>query len=485
MMRTTPVTRSSWRFVLRTAVFVSVLITLNPMPSRAQTLDDQVRRLVSEVQQLREELDLVKQEMRRMRPAAYPVAIASTDVAGVLPADPATAEVAAREPQQEVTSAEVLPLIQAQLNEQAQSKVESNSKFPMRLFGTVVSNTYMNTGEPNWLDVGNVVTPVPAGLPTGSFNSSLRQSRIGAIVDGPMIGKMKSSALMAMDFFGGTPNFQMGEVIGIPRLLYAYFRVEGEKTAFEVGHDHAILAPKNPTSLTGMAFPILFRAGNLYLRAPQIRVEQVLASGNFGQLRIVGGILAPVAGDFSTASYLFVPPNLAGERSRRPAVESRISWRQKPAGPYEEPKWEFGISGHYAKERYLTGLRPSKVIAGDFDVNVKRLGFGGEFFAGENLDQFGASIAQIGRSVGGFGEVRLAATRKLEFNGGYGTDHLYKINRFPGLTLKKNSSPFANTIYQVTPELGMSLEWRKLETTPLRGGVRRNNHFDLTFAYSF
>ena len=195
-------------------LLISLVVTLSPSLVGAQTLEDQVRQMAAEVRQLREELDLVKDELRRSKPAVYPVRVASTDVSGLLPGlvgtAPAPAPPATQAPQEQPTSAEALPLIRAQLLEQAQSKVESNSKFPMRLSGTVASNTYLNTGEPNWLDLGNVIMPKPAGLPAGSFNSSLRQSQVGVIVDGPMIGKMKSSALMAIDFFGGPPNFQNG-----------------------------------------------------------------------------------------------------------------------------------------------------------------------------------------------------------------------------------------------------------------------------------
>src|SRR5207244_88215 len=89
-----------------------------------------------------------------------------------------------------------------------------------------------------------------------------------------------------------------GQVMGLPRLLYGYVRLDGEKIGIEIGQDQMILAPKNPTSLLGTSFPTLYRSGNLYLRAPQIRAERLLASGDFGQIRAVGGIMAPIAGDF-------------------------------------------------------------------------------------------------------------------------------------------------------------------------------------------
>ena len=59
--------------------------------------------------------------------------------------------------------------------------------------------------------------------------------------------------------------------MGLPRLLVAYARVDGAKTSVEIGQDHMILAPRDPSSLAAASFPLLFRSGNLYLRAPQVR----------------------------------------------------------------------------------------------------------------------------------------------------------------------------------------------------------------------
>ena len=94
-----------------------------------------------------------------------------------------------------------------------------------------------------------------------------------------------------MDFFGGIPGFATGQVMGLPRLLVAFARFEGKHTAVEVGQDHMILAPADPTSLASFAFPALFRSGNLYLRTPQARIE-----GRFGShVSVMGGIVAPIS----------------------------------------------------------------------------------------------------------------------------------------------------------------------------------------------
>jgi hypothetical protein len=297
---------------------------------------------------------------------------------------------------------------------------------------------------------------------------------------------MRLNGALFLDFFGGVPNFQTGQVMGLPRLLYAYIRLDGEKTAFEIGQDHMILAPRNPTSLAGMSFPTLYRSGNLYLRTPQVRAERVFDAAGSSQVRVVGGVVAPVAGDFGgpNSSYSFVPSNLAGERSRMPAFQSRLSWSAAPAGPYEQPQWEFGVSGHYGREHYLSGVVPSWTAAADFDATAGKFGLSGEIFVGRNIDAFGGSLAQIAKSHGGFLEARLAATSRLSFNGGYGTDRLFEMTKFPG-TFSRNATVFANTMYRFTPEFAAALEYQRLVTQPLRDSARRNNHFNLTFAYSF
>lgn len=448
---------------MKLTISLLLLIGISGQAAYAQTLDEDVKAMRAEIQRLREEVAELRQELHGT------TATTQQDTS-------------------ELSPMEAVPLIQAQVRELAQSKVETNSKFPMKVFGTIFSNTVWNSGEANWLDIPNLVEAIPPGRPTGSFTSTLRQTRVGAMLDGPFIGSMKASAFLAMDFYGGIPNFATGPVMGLPRLVYAYGRLDGKRTAFEVGQDYMIVAPRNPTSLSNEAFPMLYRAGNLYLRVPQVRAEEVLAAGGFGEIRATGGIVAPIAGDNTNSQYDFDPPTLAGERSRMPGFQGRLSWRAAPAGPYEKPKWEFGGSGHYSRDRYLNGSLisniPSWVGAFDFDLTVGRFGTGGEYFYGRNIAQFGGSVGQIARSRGGFVEGRFAASRQLSFNGGYGSDRLFNLSHFP-VPLSSNSGAFGNWIYQFTPEFAASMEYQWLGTRPLLTSTRQNRHVGLTFAYSF
>jgi hypothetical protein len=414
------------------------VLVLFASPLYAQTLEERLTAMQAEIQALRAEVNELKQQAR------------------------------------------VVPLVQAQVTEFAQTKVESSSRFPVKLFGTISSNTFWNSNDTDWLDIPNIA----AASRGGSFSSSLRQSRIGASIDGPDIHGFKTSGVLSMDFFGGISNFSTGQTMGIPRLVYAYMRLDGTRTAFQIGQDHMILAPKNPTSLASMSFPSLYRSGNLYLRAPQVRVEQTLASGGRGELRATVGILAPIGGDLNAPALQFVPPNLAGERSRKPATQARIAFRAEPAGPYEKAPWEFGVSGHYSQEKYGGTTAASYVWSADADATFGRVGFGAEFFNGTNIDAFGGAVGQFAKSRGGFAEVRLAASDRLSFNTGIGTDRLYNWLSF-NPARRNNTSGFANAIYEFTPEFAGSFEYRHLRTGHTPTGKVSNNHFNLTFNYSF
>jgi cell division protein FtsB len=387
-----------------------------------------------------------------------------------------TAQPAAVDPVAQLPAA--VELLQTQVAELAQTKVESTSRFPVKLFGTIHAHAFSNSGTPNWLDIPNLVNPPPADGHTGTFSISLRQTRIGFTADGPMLGSVRTSGVVAMDFFGGIPGFQTGQVMGLPRLLVAFARLDGEKTAAEIGQDQVMLAPKDPTSLAGFAFPLLFRSGNLYLRAPQVRVERTIA----GPLRIAGGIVAPIGGDLVGEDYRFVPPALAGERSRRPGVQGRLAWTTTDDA--NAPRVvDVGLSGHYAWERRPLQLADSWAGALDFTLRRGWIGVAGEVFTGENIDAFGGALGLDARADGGWAELQVRPTSRVSMQAGAGVDDIR--NAALNLPRRRNLSAYGNVIVSITPEVETSFEYRWLETTPPGVAERRNNHFDWVFAYKF
>lgn len=433
-------------------VLLSVLVLLVVgRPAAAQDTADIKR----ELGELRKEIAELRAEL-----AALKGARATVPGAPPTPQDPA------------------IELLRSQIAELAQTKVESTSRFPLKLFGTVHAHLFANSQTANWLDNPNLVNPPPADGHNGTFSASLRQTRIGVTADGPTLGNVRTNAVLTMDFFGGIPGFQTGQVMGLPRLLVAFARLEGERTAAEIGQDHVILAPKDPTSLAAFAFPLLFRSGNLYLRAPQVRVERALTS----RIKASGGIVAPIGGDLAIEDYRFVPPALGGERSRRPGVQARLGYA---SGEADAPRLaDFGISGHYGWERRPTELADSWAGAMDFALRRGWIGVAGEVFSGENIDAFGGALGLDARAAGGWAELQVRPATRLAIHAGGGVDEIRGAAR-AAVVRRRNQSAYGNIIFTVTPEIETSFEYRWLATSPRGAGDRRNHHFDWVFAYKF
>ena len=425
---------------------------------------------------LQDELTTLRNEVASLRAAIGELGAASGPSAQ-LPA-PQTVAPDVQPPISQVTP-EMLDVLKSQIEEHAQSKVESASRMPVKLTGTILTNTYVNSGEGNWQENPNLVgNPSTESGARGSMSATARQSRIGLDVGGIDVGNWQASGTIIADFLGGVPGFQTGTVMGLPRLLYAFGRVESDHTAVEIGQDHAILAPRDPTSLAAFSFPLLFRSGNLYLRVPQARVERKLR----GDLTATVGIVAPIAGD-AASSYDFAPPPGTGERSMRPAFEGRLGFAR---GSTDTPREiNVGVSGHYGWRRSVTALNEAWAVALDFNGRAGRIGAAGEYFAADNAEPFGGGISQGGRASGGWAEGRFSLTEQATLTGGFGRD---KPADALGRVLRQdNRTLFASAIVKLTPEVSASLEYRWMQTrlgstAPVS---RENNHVNAVFAVKF
>ncbi len=427
--------------------------------------------VATELARLRAEVAALRGELASVRGVAAVAASAPTG-AGLVPtptmlaaASLATSTTAvAAQPEQ---AAPGVDMLRTQVDEMSQTKVESRSRMPVRLFGAIVSNTVGNSGAANWLENPNIADADPPGTTPGSFTSTLRQSQIGLNVGPIPVGGLTASGAVVADFMGGVPGFVTGTVMGLPRMVYAFARLESERTALQVGQDLNLLAPRDPTSLAAQSFPLLFRSGNLYLRSPQVRLEQKLGAG----ITLKGGIAAPLAAD-AINFYTFAPAPGAGERSQRPAFEGRADYTA--GSPDTGSEFTIGVSGRYGWRKPLTEVQSAGSYAVDFNARVGRIGTAGEFFYTDDAAEFGAGVAQARPARGGWVEARLGLTSKISTNVGVGLDEVRET--VPLGARRENKSAFGNVIFDLTPEVAVSMEYRWLETQLGNAFVKRDNH---------
>ncbi len=450
-----------------------------------QDLQAQVRELKEMITEMRAEVARSRAETRALR---QELEAGRTDSASVTPArQSSTGSGEAAENREEQTTEQRLAqleeeqqLLNGKINEQHQTKVESASKYRVRLSGIVLANLFTNQGAVENQDVPSWAVsrgPLDSG---GSFGATLRQSQVGLEVFGPEVAGAKAKGDVQFDFFGGFPGNFNGVSTGIVRMRTATVRLDWQHTSVVAGQDNLFFSPVSPTSLASLGVPALAFAGNLWGWIPQLRVEHRFDLSDRSRVNLQGGILDPLDGEFPSDSFFRSPQ--AGERSRQPAYASRVAWSH-PAfgrtltlgvgGYYSRQKWGFGrnVDGWAATSDWTVPLGPRFDLSGEFYRGRAVGGLNGGIgqsiiFVGSLTDP--TTVVQGLNSAGGWAQLKFRATDKLEFNGAYGEDNP-QARQLRGLpysqsALARNQSAFGNFIYQPRSDLLFSLEYRHMRT---------------------
>jgi hypothetical protein len=396
-------------------------------------------------------------------------------------------------------------LADAKITEQSQTKVESASKYRVRLSGIVLMNVFENRGTVDSQDVPEIATEPGPLDSAGSFGASLRQSQIGLEAFGPDVAGARTSADLKFDFAGGFPNVSNGTSLGIMRLRTGTIHLDWTNTSVIAGQDQLFFAPLMPTSLASLAVPALSYAGNLWGWTPQVRVEHRLAVSENSSLLIQGGILDSLTGEPPMSSY--ERSATWGERSGQPAYATRISWRFRAF----DQDVTIGAGGYYGRQNWGFN-RNVDGWAGTTDLTLplgRLFQFTGEFYRGRAVGglsgAFGQDVLFSGSfydgattvkgldSMGGWTQLKFKPTEKLEVNGAVGLDNPFagELRRFPetssfyGTLLSKNWSPFVNFIYQLRSDVLFSAEYRRIQTFQLDNGSYSANRVALSLGYLF
>jgi hypothetical protein len=401
---------------------------------------------------------------------------------------------------------EKLDLGDAKLSDQDQTKVESGSKYRLRLSGIVLVNLFENRGSPDNLDVPELALPVEPLGSNGSFGGTLRQSQIGLQVFGPNVGSAHSSAEVKFDFAGAFPGSPNGVALGQLRLRTGAIRMDWADTSIVAGQDTLFFAPLAPTSLASLAVPALSYSGNLWGWIPQIRVEHrsTLAEGK--TLSFQAGILDSFSGDVPGSEY-YARQASWGEQSGQPAYALRVAWTQNVLGQ----SFTVGFGGYYGRQNWGLG-REVGGWAGTTDLTLplgKYFGLMGEFYrgratagiggaAGQDVVMSGpitspATIIQGVDSMGGWLQLKFKPQAKLELNGAFGQENPFarELRQYPGnvgyfdLLISRNQSEFGNLIYHLKSNILLSLEFRHLHTSMLDSGFAKANQVNLATGYLF
>lgn len=514
----------SWQLLVA-AGLVAMLVALEPSVARAQSsskntaeeqraLDDSIRELKGQISELRQSVMELRTEAAQYRAEAVKLRTeleaARTQLgsiaAGPAQATPAPGQQPGAELQQRLSRVEEdLQLLDSKITDQAQAKVESASKYHVRLFGFALFNLFENRGTVDNIDFPTLATPRgPLGSPD-SFGGTLRQSTLGLQVFGPQVAGAKTAGDIQFDFGGGFPLIPNGATMGVARLRTATLRMDWARTSVAGGQDTLFFAPLAPTSLASVAVPALAYAGNLWSWTPQLRVERRMALSDGSDISFKAGILDSLTGQIPNVQYVRQPS--AGEASGQPAYATHVSWNGKAS----ERNMTIGVGGYYGRQNWGVDRKvDSWAAVADWDLPLGQwFALSGEFYRGRAIGGLGgatgrsvvfssslqdpAALVSGLNSAGGWTQLKFTPLSKLEFNAAFGEDSPFSqdIFRFAqnfsyaNPLVLRNQAGFVNFIAHPRSDLMLSLEYRHLRTYDVTREIETAHHINLSMGVLF
>lgn len=380
-----------------------------------------------------------------------------------------------------------------------QTKVETESKYPLKVSGLLLFNGYVNTRQ---VDMSaNPTYALPGG---GSTGFSVRQTVLGLDARGPHLFGATSHADVRVDFFANSEQSNYAAA-GLLRLRTAHAGLQWQNTEAYVEQDRSLLAPNVPSSLVAVAQPEFSWSGNLWTWNPQIGVSHQIELTPSNRLKLQAALI-----DTADPQLPGAPPNMStisrAERSRWPGTEARVAyaWGDPNLGP------EVGVSGYYSPHETGNNLR-FNAWAAAMDLRLPittHLAFLANAYRGAGLGGLGgggyvdyvylyAGTREIARAlddVGGWTQLNGKVGERLEFNGGYGIDNpfagqIHASTEIPEYAtyygLARNRSVFGNVIYSPSSYLLFSLEYRRLWTNYATGGTNVSDVIGIGAGYRF
>ena len=395
------------------------------------------------------------------------------------------------------------------VDKRTEGAATSQSKIPLKIYGSVLLSTNFVDGGANNNDVPlfGLTAKTSADQNHENFNMTVRQTRFGLRYEGKAFADARLTGVFEFDLFGGKPAFANGVDFDLFRVRLAYGRIDWKNNSLEAGQDWTVFAPLNPTTIASYAITGFSTSGNLWNRIPQIRYEHRADIGEKAKFVFTAAALDPNAGD--NAGNPAARGIGLGERGGLPSFESRFGFTAETHGKESS----LGVSTHYSRllgefgNPAGTAVRSpidSYGVAGDWNAWLSSgLRVSGEIFHGRALGILSGEIAQpsvviAGRarginSSGGWIELHAESPagydgpwKRISANAGYGIEDNRDEDLLAGLR-KRNQTVMANGQFKLATNFTMALEYRHLMTDyfAVPTAYRGLNWANLSFLYSF
>lgn len=459
----------------------------------------QIEQSQRQMQQLQQQLQELRQQMGAAENTPAP---ATQPSAALQPAAPPT--LASIEEHQQTLEAAV------KLHDQ--TKVESTSKYPVRVNGLILFNSYLNRGVTDNSDLPAFALRSTATSGNGNMGASFRQTILGIEGDGPTIAGAHTSANVSFDFFSSVSYTSYGTSAGTVRMRTAAIGFDWANDSIQLGMVSPLIAPISPTSYATVAEPALAGAGNLWTWAPQLRYAHRFPVHNGNGLQFEFGLWdSPAAGYNSNQLFRTSSP---GELAQQPAYETRISYGSGTS----DQGLQLGLGAYFSRQAYPgyqgyvgTINNDSWAVTTDFRIPLgRRIEISGEGYRGRSIAGLGGGVYKdviTGTSpvsgtpvlhglnaIGGWTQFKTRYSPTVETNFSIGLDdglardfHAVVLPSTAGITAlrARNKMAVANLIFRPKTYIILSPEYRRIWSYPITGLSSSLDVYTLSAGFQF
>ena len=386
------------------------------------------------------------------------------------------------------TAAERLDVEESRTNELAASKVEAANRFPIRITGMALFNSFLNSKGSGGVEYPTSAQPGKEA----SGGATVRQTILGLDYNGPTALGAKIGGSLRLDLWAGGIGQPLDQTV---RVRTAILTMDWKNTGLLMGVDKPIVAPRDPESLAQVAFSPL-TTGNLWLWSPQVRLQQDIHFGDGIGLRFQAGVVQTHEVSGSPASPYF-PAVLRG---------CRVMWNQHGQGGegrlelFAGTTRRFEIAGanHRSVSQVLGKAVPSDVYAIDWLARPwQAIEFTGTAFHRPECDAAGdrrifsrfrhasSRPGQRRSQPGRMGSANLPPGYAFVGRPMYSGQQDDRNSDLPRGGIGKNLIFGANLFYRLAPNVVVGVESTQTRTNYIGSGTLLNNHYDLAFAYMF
>jgi len=499
------------------------------LAQQIQQLTDAMAKVQAQLQQSQSQLDEMRKELSELQSkmaesqGTAPAPSSSTPSSSAPSSSTAGASVASSAKSKGSKGAAIQDLeehqavLDSEIATQDQTKVESESKYPVKITGMVLLNGFVNSSG-----VDIAANPALAIGGPGSAGASVRQTMLGLDARGPHLFGAHSFADLRMDFFGSpaaststsTYSGYFNANTGLLRLRTAHAGLRWDQTQIYFALDRPIINGESPTSLTAVALPPLAWSGNLWTWNPQVGITQKFGPAESPGVELQAAIIdvgdAPLTPVTAPSGSSTATPPSSAEQSSRPGVEARVALL---GSEQDDNRNHFGVGGYFAPHRSALGNRydswattldarlllPAHLqLSGSAYRGLALGGMGGggykDFAYSPNLIAGGYYFRPLD-DAGGWAQLKEKVSERLEFNGAFGIDNVfaYDLRRYvvydvpmaQYLDLARNRTITGNVIFSPSAYLLFSLEYRRLESAPVVGPSAASNIIGIGAGYKF